>query len=381
MTIACHFVLSNASSTFADLLLHNESNPHATYDQSSRMLKWNHDRESTDDKYQGVMIKWLRFCYGENQSFDVDECPAALAVFFQLQFGDRDEIKNMIERHMIDAATNNVERGVRLLNECTIKYEECHNDHLTEVDVDLARIVFAQDNITNNPDAVIEGCLLALPPRYLDTVQYGDVHTEFRIRSRYINSNQGLSLWNKHRIMAGINRNDLSPAEIKELRRTVFFSCWEEWLKWPEIGIAAAVAVACIACVAGILVAMSHLLSASNEEGSGWSFNNNSKTLIVFGAVAMPKSRRSSNYQWYKFKSSVEHVVIEGRVKSVGSYAFDGYEKLRSIVLKKGIHSIGDYSFRGCSSLESVKIPSSVISIGDSSFYKCQNLASLKISS
>ena len=374
-------IMSNTSLTFSELL-HDTPNPHGVFDRRSHAFQWNHDREGNDENYQHVLMKWLRFCYGERQSFNTDECPAALGSLLQLrlQFDNLDDVKRRIEEHMTGAARGNVETGAQLLRECTKIYEECHDEELTQIGDELARIVLTPENIRDNRDIVVDDCLLNLPPHYLDIAQYGDDHTEFRIRSRYCRF-KNCSIRSSRAILAGINRNELDAIEIEELEKLTSF--WKKLMKWPQIGIVTGVVVSVIVSIALIT---SLLLTSSLQlvEGDGWSLNPRARTLTVWKDNAMSKKhcwdrvRSPSYYPWYMNKSSIEHVVIKDSVSFVGKYAFDGYESLKTVVFEEGIKNIGDYSFRGCTNLKSVNIPSSVTSIGEEAFSSC-SLTSLEI--
>ena len=100
---------------------------------------------------------------------------------------------------------------------------------------------------------------------------------------------------------------------------------------------------------------------------------------------------------WYEYKESVQRVIIEEGITSVGNYAFTtcynlaeaeipnsilciGEEafsrchKLSSIVLPDGLISIGAYAFEFCESLTEVDVPDSVTDIGDHAFGWCSGL-------
>jgi len=48
------------------------------------------------DTYRNVLIKWLRFCYGENQFFSPRECPDALVLANILNIKETDRINDTI---------------------------------------------------------------------------------------------------------------------------------------------------------------------------------------------------------------------------------------------------------------------------------------------
>ena len=62
-----------------------QTNEHCTYATDKRVLEWMHKEAENDERYRRVFVKWLRFCYGEDQTFNVDECPVALTVVSELK--------------------------------------------------------------------------------------------------------------------------------------------------------------------------------------------------------------------------------------------------------------------------------------------------------
>ena len=83
---------------------------------------------------------------------------------------------------------------------------------------------------------------------------------------------------------------------------------------------------------------------------------------------------------WYPWPNdSVQNIVIEEGVTSIGSCAFYNCSSPVSIIIPDSVTSIGDSAFRGCSSLVSITFPDSVTSISDYAFYECTGLTSLII--
>ena len=96
--------LASGSSTF-ERIFKGESNPYATYDPATQTMNWVDGRATSDPVYLSVLVKWLRFCYGESQPFSAVECPVALTVLSELQL--KGDIRTTMENQMIETARTN----------------------------------------------------------------------------------------------------------------------------------------------------------------------------------------------------------------------------------------------------------------------------------
>ena len=87
------------------------------------------------------------------------------------------------------------------------------------------------------------------------------------------------------------------------------------------------------------------------------------------------------------FTNNILKVEIPGTVTSIGSYAFghpennQSFTSLEKVVIEYGIESIGNATFQNCASLTSVEIPNSVTSIGGGAFDGCTSLSNITIPS
>ena len=86
-----------------------------------------------------------------------------------------------------------------------------------------------------------------------------------------------------------------------------------------------------------------------------------------------------STYSPFDDNNSVESVIIENGVTSIGGGVFEYCTSLISVTIPNSVTSIGDSAFFGCTSLTSVTIPNTVTSIGDSAFYNCTSLTGVTI--
>ena len=148
----------------------------------------------------------------------------------------------------------------------------------------------------------------------------------------------------------------------------------------------------------GIFLTMSMLLSlflvsafAADEVASGtcgdpevnggadvtWVLDSDG-VLTISGTGAMADWTSSDSVPWHDNSLSIQTVVIENGVTSVGDCAFEDCTSLTSISIPNSVTSIGNAAF--CSSgLTSVTIPSNVTSIGNDAFDDCDLLTSVTI--
>ena len=119
----------------------------------------------------------------------------------------------------------------------------------------------------------------------------------------------------------------------------------------------------------GAFFGCNSLTSINLEDGNtmyssvnGILFNKDKTTIILY-----PAGKTDISY-------SIPNSVVE-----VGDYAFNGCNKLTSVIIPNSVTSIGKWAFYGCSGLTSVAIPNSVICIGDYAFSGCSELASVTI--
>lgn len=114
--------LRSASMTF-DSVFRGQSNPYAKYKPSTQCVLWIYDKGIKDATYSSVLVKMLRYCYGEDASFRADECPVALTICSQLglkntEGGDGGDSRTQMETCMVETARKNGEAGAEMLNAC-----------------------------------------------------------------------------------------------------------------------------------------------------------------------------------------------------------------------------------------------------------------------
>ena len=109
-----------------------------------------------------------------------------------------------------------------------------------------------------------------------------------------------------------------------------------------------------------------------------WSLYGNG-TLTISGTGAMGDWSSNIDVPWYNNCSSIETIVIENGVTSIGDLAFINCTSLESIEIPGSVISINMSAFKSCTSLKSVTIPASVTSIGNDVFNSCTSLTSIVI--
>ena len=97
-----------------------------------------------------------------------------------------------------------------------------------------------------------------------------------------------------------------------------------------------------------------------------WSYDGNS-TLTISGTGAMADYENASDTPWYSVRSSIEHIVVEEGVTSIGANAFRFCAFLQDVTLPEGLTVIGDSAFYS-SGVSAVNFPDSLEEIGASAF-------------
>lgn len=87
-------------------------------------------------------------------------------------------------------------------------------------------------------------------------------------------------------------------------------------------------------------------------------------TLTISGTGAMEDYDYYYDTPWASCRFSVNNVVIDSGVTSVGNHAFSDFDKLTSVIIPEGVTSIGDGVFDSTYLLSSLDIPSTVTHIG-----------------
>ena len=102
-------------------------------------------------------------------------------------------------------------------------------------------------------------------------------------------------------------------------------------------------------------------------------------TLTISGKGAMTEWVYSDSAPWKTYSNTINKVVIQPGVTSIGGYAFSECKNLTSITIPEGVTSIGIGAFWKCFDLTSITIPEGVTRIGGSAFEGCSSLTNITI--
>ena len=183
-------------------------------------LEWPHDTK--EEAERKVLVKALRFCYGETQSVGTKdgECCAMVATLMRLQVTCLDDVMGSLINFAVEEAKQKLETGVELLKAC-IRYSECCGSSLLSLNKKLAAIVLTKENMHEHYKEVVDECLMMLPPEYLTLAEFGEPHTrfsEFSLRTKFFRYHTEMKWADKQVIMVKCDRSTLNSKELKELR-------------------------------------------------------------------------------------------------------------------------------------------------------------------
>ena len=127
------------------------------------------------------------------------------------------------------------------------------------------------------------------------------------------------------------------------------------------------------------------MVASADDSGSCGSFVTytyieSTKTLIISGTGGI-NEYYSVSAPWINYKTSIQTIIIESGVTSIGRYAFNGCSGVTSVTIPNSVKYIDERAFGSCSRLTSVTIPNSVTSIGDGAFGGCSGLTLILVES
>lgn len=183
-------------------------------------VDWMYDASREVDK--NALVKVLQFCYGATITVEIEsgECCAVIAALHRLKVIRAKEIIKALLTHAVEQAKKQVKNGIQLLM-CAQNYPECCSAEFCELDMLLAEQVFTKKNLDENHETVVDGCLMKLPPKYLNAVEYGELHgrhSRINMCARYVRYNsQSLNQKEKEEALR-CDEGELKSGELMELQ-------------------------------------------------------------------------------------------------------------------------------------------------------------------
>ena len=136
----------------------------------------------------------------------------------------------------------------------------------------------------------------------------------------------------------------------------------------------AVLALLLILCALPATQAHAETYSGTCGDNVTWNLDTATGVLTISGTGAM------TNYDSSPWMAkSIQTVVIEDGVTTIGDCAFRSCGILNSIIIPDSVTRIGDSAFDYCISLTSITIPDSVTTIGAGAFSDCNGLKSITI--
>ncbi len=119
------------------------------------------------------------------------------------------------------------------------------------------------------------------------------------------------------------------------------------------------------------------------DKGDNCKWNLDSEgILIISGTGAMKNYNPNvSNAPWYNNKASINTVIIEPGVTTIGSYAFYECPSITSFTIPEGVTTIEENAFLKCSGSFSITIPGTMTTVGARAFSLCSGITSVSIPS
>ncbi|MBR1717326.1 MAG: leucine-rich repeat domain-containing protein [Paludibacteraceae bacterium] len=115
-------------------------------------------------------------------------------------------------------------------------------------------------------------------------------------------------------------------------------------------------------------------------DGDNLTWNLCDGTLTISGTGAMVHYWAYEDIPWWNYRGSIQRIVIEEGVTSIGNHAFVQCSNLTSVSLPNTLTAISFLAFGHCTSLPSLTIPSSVTSMAGMFIHNTPSLTDVYVS-
>lgn len=92
-----------------------------------------------------------------------------------------------------------------------------------------------------------------------------------------------------------------------------------------------------------------------------------------------PTMTYQEDMPWHSERSRIEHIDVGNGITHIGSYAFEGYNSLKSVKIRSSVTSVGRRAFAFAEHLKEADMEAaSIEETGEEAFYGCQQLKEIK---
>ena len=118
--------------------------------------------------------------------------------------------------------------------------------------------------------------------------------------------------------------------------------------------------------------------SGTCGESATWTLSEDG-VLTVSGTGPMADANHIQKPSWSEYSDSIESVVVEKGITTLGNYVFYELAALKEVALPDSLVSIGDGAFGACGALTEITVPEGVVTLGDEVFYLCRALTDIRL--
>lgn len=112
-------------------------------------------------------------------------------------------------------------------------------------------------------------------------------------------------------------------------------------------------------------------------DGDNLAWDLTGGVLTVSGTGAMADYASATPAPWDAYKASINSVVVNNGVTTVGNYAFYNIDAMTSVTMPNSVTTVGKYAFYGCDGLTAIEIPKGITSVGYRALDNCAHLSAV----